>query len=565
MNVTELAYDKKNKVYLNPDKVISYSDGEKNEQYTFDSLKNSKDTSIFSMELFDRIRDWSSEYHLTTYRANILRPLNIKREHKILEIGAGTGAITRYLGETGASITAVEGSLSRARCIAERCRDLDNVTVVCSNVEDVSFDEKFDIVTLIGVFEYTAKYSSRENPFQTALESYANLLKPKGSLVIAIENKLGLKYFSGFNEDHHAQPYFGLESRYKAKDITTFGRKEIKAMLMKSGLGSTEFLYPFPDYKLPKVIISDRGVENELFKVADLIRFTKDRHYNPRPKANLLNEYLVWDAMATNELIKDLSNSFLIVATKSKEQPLIDGSLLAHYYTCNRYEPHNAFASFHVMDDDSIIVKKARLGKSLENSTQKDSPEQQLDPETAYIPGNNLHHLITGSLYKKHYPEFERHFTNWINYVRAETLIKDGGSKPKVKPEYFDALPFNIIVDEKGMFHLFDQEWTIEEPFEITFLVVRYLGMHKRNKGLYRDYAGSYLNFVNKVLLLGGLQKITRSQLGKYEAQDEEIRNRINRKGGLAPLQLKKSLVFLFLNKLKEIKNYLLFGVFAQR
>ncbi|MGB5273410.1 MAG: rRNA adenine N-6-methyltransferase family protein, partial [Flavobacteriaceae bacterium] len=115
MKLRELTFDERNRVYINTDKVIDYSDGEKNEEYIFDSLKNAKDTSIYSMELFNCIRDWSSEYHFTTYRSNILRSLNIKKGHHVLEIGAGCGAITRYLGETGAKITAVEGSLSRAR------------------------------------------------------------------------------------------------------------------------------------------------------------------------------------------------------------------------------------------------------------------------------------------------------------------------------------------------------------------------------------------------------------------------------------------------------------------
>ncbi len=563
MKVNELAFDEKNRVYLNPDKVISYSDGERSEQYTFDSFKNSKDTSIFSMELFERIQDWSSEYHLTTYRANIVRPLNIKKEHRILEIGAGCGAITRYLGETGAAITAVEGSLSRARCIAERCRDLDNVTVVCSNVEDVEFDEKFDIITLIGVFEYTAKYSKRANPFCAALESYADLLKPSGSLVIAIENKLGLKYFAGFNEDHFAQAYFGLESRYGEKDITTFGHREIGAMLKKSGFGSTEFLYPFPDYKLPKVVISDKGLSHKDFNAADLIRFTKDRHYNPRPKANLLNEYLVWDAVAENGLIKDLSNSFLIVATKGGNQELVDPSLLAKYYTCNRFEPHNTMASFHVQGEDKITVRKSRLGKGPD--TEESGVAQRIQDETEYIVGSNLHHLLTGTISKGQFPEFEGQMKAWVDYLKRETLVEGTGEVSLVRAEFFDALPFNIIVDGDGKFNLFDQEWTAEEPFDITFLVVRYLAMHKRNKGLYRHYSKSYLGFVNSILLKCRLKKIRKSTLRKYEAKDEAIRNKVNRPGGLAPLQLKKSLIFLIWDKLKEIKTYLLYGIFAQR
>jgi 2-polyprenyl-3-methyl-5-hydroxy-6-metoxy-1,4-benzoquinol methylase len=564
MKVGDLAFDENNKVYINPEKVISYSDGEKNENYIFDSFKNSKDTSIFSMEVFDRIKDWPSEYHLTTYRQNILRPLDIKKNQTVLEIGAGCGAITRYLGEIGARVTAVEGSPSRARCIAERCRDLDNVKVVCSNVEDVEFDEKFDIVTLIGVFEYTAKYSQREDPFRSALKSYIALLKPGGSLVIAIENKLGLKYFAGFNEDHFALPYFGLESRYGRKDITTFGREEIKKMLEKTGFENTSFLYPFPDYKLPKVIISDNGLKHKGFNASDLVRFTKDRHYNPTPKANLLNEYLVWDSVGENGLLGDLSNSFLIVASKSANQELVDDSLVAQYYTCNRYEPYNTVTSFQ-SDNDEIKVVKDRLGFSATDQTHAEKLSQTKESETQYINGSNLHHQITGALFKNRYKTYERLMVAWIDYLKRETLVTLGDTNSLVKPSFFDALPFNIIVDHDGRLNLFDQEWATEKPFEIAFLVVRYLGMHRRNKGLYGKYAGSYLGFINKTLATCGLEKISKRKLREFEAEDEDVRNKINRNGGVASLQLKKSFIFLCLNKLKEIKSYLLFGVFAQR
>lgn len=561
MKVSDLAFDEKNKVYLNPEKVISYSDGEKNEQYIFDSFKNSADTSIFSLELFDRIRDWSSEYHLTTYRANIMRPLTIKKEHKILEIGAGCGAITRYMGELGAAITAVEGSLSRAKCIAERCRDLENVKVVCSNVEDLEFDEKFDIVTLIGVFEYTAKYSDRDDPFNAALKSYASLLKPTGSLVIAIENKLGLKYFAGFNEDHYAQPYYGLEGRYGEKDITTFGREELRRMLLTCGFESTEFLYPFPDYKLPKVVLSDTGLQRKYFNSSDLIRSTKDRHYNPRPKANLLNESLVWDAIEDNGLIKDLSNSFLIVASRGQEQELVEKSLLGLYYTCNRHEPFNTATSFHSDGANEITVHKNRLGsKSVSTNLV-----QRIDQKSAYIAGNNLHHMLTDSLYKHRFDAFEQLMAAWVDYLKSEASTANGGTGHMLKPEFFDALPFNIIVDKEGKLNLFDQEWVTEEPFDIRFLIVRYLAMHKNIKGLYLGYANSYPGFINKVLRKCGLTEISRSTLRKYELKDETLRNKVNRMGGFAPLQLKKSLVFLVLHKLKEIKKYLLYGIFAQR
>ncbi|MFH6603068.1 class I SAM-dependent methyltransferase [Maribacter algicola] len=561
MKVNELTFDEKNKVFINPEKVIDYSDGQENEQYVLDCLKKAKDTSIFSMELHNCIKDWPSEYHFTTYRANILRPVKIDKGHSVLEIGAGTGAITRYLGETGAKVIAVEGGFPRAKCIAERCRDLDNVTVVCSNVEDVEFDQKFDVITLIGVFEYTAKYSNHENPFYDALRSYGNLLKPGGRLVIAIENKLGLKYFGGFNEDHFGKPYFGIESRYGKKDITTFGHEEIKNMLAASGYNSIKFLFPFPDYKLPKTIIADNGLEHSGFNEADLIRLTKERHYGTRPKANLLNEYLSWESIAENKLVKDFSNSFLIVASKEAE-PNFDSTLLAEFYTCGRLEPYNTITRFKVKNNGVIGVDKGLLNAT--STVSNNDFAHRLTKETNYIQGKNMHHLIMEALLKNQYDKYEKLMRDWVDHIRSVAVLED--SEPeRVGPEYFDALPRNIIIDEKGKLHLFDQEWTINQEFDLSFLLVRYLAEHRRKRGVYFGYASSFLDFVNKSMLACGLKVISNGRLKELMEKDETIRRKINREGGITPRRIFKSFLQLLLQKAKEIKTYVYYDQFAQR
>jgi 2-polyprenyl-3-methyl-5-hydroxy-6-metoxy-1,4-benzoquinol methylase len=568
MKVNELIFDSKDRIFVNPKNIIDYSDGEKREQYIYDSLKASGDNSIFSQELHKKIRDWSSEYHFSTYRSNILRPINIEKSNTVLEIGAGCGAISRYLGETGATVTSVEGSLSRARCARERCKDLDNVTVICSNVEEVEFDQKFDIITLIGVFEYTAKYSKRENPFPSALKYYRSLLAPNGVLIIAIENKLGLKYFSGYNEDHMGKPYFGLESRYRAKDVTTFGRTEIREMLLASKFQNVEFLYPFPDYKLPKVVISEQGFDNRDFNSTDLVRFTKDRHYSPKPKANLLNEKLVWQSLADNDIIKDLSNSFLIIASPDKSEKRIDQSLLAQFYTCNRYEPFNMYTTFSEQND-TIVVNKNRLGsKNLEDFDNLKGIEKNMGPEIGYIQGANLHHLMEEALYKKRYPEFEKRISDWVQFLRKETLVENDAAdwtKTNVLPQYFDALPFNFIVDKGNNLKLFDQEWKVRDAFDITFLVVRYLTILKKRRGLYYGYSKSYLGFVNKTLTKCNLPTISGRKLRKLERRDESIRGKVNVLGGLTPWRLKTSFLILLLYQLRDIKDHLLYGTFAQR
>jgi 16S rRNA A1518/A1519 N6-dimethyltransferase RsmA/KsgA/DIM1 with predicted DNA glycosylase/AP lyase activity len=77
--------------------------------------------------------------------------------------------MTRYLGETGATVIAVEGSLRRAEIAAERCRDLRNVSVYCDNLIQFEAEGHFDIVTLIGVLEYAPCFISSEDPVGACL------------------------------------------------------------------------------------------------------------------------------------------------------------------------------------------------------------------------------------------------------------------------------------------------------------------------------------------------------------------------------------------------------------
>ena len=79
-----------------------YSDGAEVESRLFNIVRSAGDRSTFSRELASAITDWPSEYHLSSGRHCLLRPLGIGPQDRVLELGCGCGAITRFLGESGA-------------------------------------------------------------------------------------------------------------------------------------------------------------------------------------------------------------------------------------------------------------------------------------------------------------------------------------------------------------------------------------------------------------------------------------------------------------------------------
>jgi 2-polyprenyl-3-methyl-5-hydroxy-6-metoxy-1,4-benzoquinol methylase len=206
---------------------INYSDGEDLESGLLMNLKNTEDLSTLSLELMEKCTDWFHSYHLSSARANLLRPFKHHLSGTVLELGAGCGAITRYLGECASSVVAVEGTLQRSLICSERTRDQPNVFVIQSELSELALPVRFDTVVVIGVLEYAALFSDSPDPHLAFLENAKRHLKPDGTLFLAIENKLGLKYFAGSPEDHVGVPMFGLEDKYEVNGVRTFSKKAI--------------------------------------------------------------------------------------------------------------------------------------------------------------------------------------------------------------------------------------------------------------------------------------------------------------------------------------------------
>ncbi|WP_164706887.1 hypothetical protein, partial [Pseudomonas viridiflava] len=111
----------------------------------------------------------------------------------------------------------------------------------------------------IGVLECASMFSADTDPAYGMLNRVRKLLKPDGHLFIAIENQLGLKYFAGAPEDHLGIAMYGIEGRYVERQPKTFGRKELEALIDRAGFASSDFLSPYPDYKIPNSMITERG------------------------------------------------------------------------------------------------------------------------------------------------------------------------------------------------------------------------------------------------------------------------------------------------------------------
>jgi 2-polyprenyl-3-methyl-5-hydroxy-6-metoxy-1,4-benzoquinol methylase len=478
--------DETTHVWLNPSyKGIAYNDGDEIETRIFNIIKNATDISTLSTELRQHVTDWPSQYHLTSARANIMRPFEqTLKGANVLEIGAGCGAISRYLGECGADVLALEGSPRRASIARSRTRDLDNITVLAEKFDQFKSDHQFDVVTLIGVLEYANLFTPGDNPALAMLKRVRQLLKPEGKLIIAIENQLGLKYFAGAPEDHFGKPMVGIEGRYGKDQAQTFGRPVLTRLLQEAGFGTSNFLAPFPDYKLPSSIVTEAGFAHPSFDASAFASQSVKRDPQLPEVCNFSLE-LAWPVVFANSLGLETSNSFLVIASPA-QQVLVPAGDLAYHYSTTRLAEFCKETIFSSHDAKFVSVNYRKLGKAnamAKGQSSSRMPIQFACPEAdQYVLGNPLSQefiqIVTndGWTFEQVGQFVNRYLATLVTLTKADGFQTDLASPSAVVPgQYIDCLPQNIIVDAQGNHTFIDKEWHLASPVETNHLVFRSL------------------------------------------------------------------------------------------
>ncbi len=441
---------------------VTFSDGIDTEEYLLSAISEAKDLSLQSRELRTAIRDWPSEYHLTPARANIFKAFDLSKVQSVLEIGAGCGAVTRFLGEKGFKVVSVEGSRARANICAARCRDLQNISVESVSLEDFSSPLKFSMATLIGVMEYFPAFSDKKDPITENLKKIYNSLESDGTLVIAIENKLGLKYLAGYPEDHLSRPFIGVEGNYSSKDPQTFGRRELEIILSNAGYNNIQFVYPYTDYKIPTVLLTEKGVTHDSFRAGDLLSRVKNRAYGDVDLLPTFDEELALEGIAANNLLGELANSFIVIAQKGRGVVSIPNELLAviaPHADRGGIESETRFRE----SDGKIIVSKTHKLPS-EQSSSFALRDTEVDYEEGTLFFNELKRKLSsgGGLSE---------LTTWSReYLEFLKLNEISGTLPT---DFVDCVPYNLIRKNDQKLIYIDNEWVSAEPIPLAWVFIR--------------------------------------------------------------------------------------------
>ncbi len=418
---------------------------------------------------------WPILYHLSPLRQNIIDWIPLKKDKKVLEVGSGCGAITGLLSRKAGEVTCVELSKKRSLINAYRNSECDNVTIRVGNFKDIEpeLPTDFDYIFLVGVFEYGQSYMGGDTPFQDFLNLLMPHLAEGGRIIIAIENKYGMKYFAGCKEDHLGTYFSGIENYPDGGVVRTFSRRGLEKIFRSCQVQDYCFYYPYPDYKFMTTLYSDAYLPGKGELSNNLRNFDRDRML-------LFDEKNAFDGVVEDGLFSVFSNSFLAVIGKPFETKYVK-------YSNDRAPEYTIRTEIGRDADGKITVRKYPLGEravehvkglavAYENLTERyrggkleinrcKLVEQgtELYAEFDFVQGVPLSELMDACLEKNDLDGFHKYFKEYVERI---------GYNNEFPVADFDLIFANILVNG-DKWTLIDYEWTFGKPMDSKELAFR--------------------------------------------------------------------------------------------
>lgn len=429
---------------------------------------------------------------LSDYRQGILGWYDFRPDGKLLELGAEFGALTElFCGKCG-EVTAVEADFIRAEAVSIRCKNAKNLKVVCDDWQKYAqkLRDNFDYIVLAGglekVSEEFAAAEENSSNHTALIKLLLERLKPKGRLFIALDNRMGLRYFCGESERYTKTPFAGINSARPQKGARLFSRQEILETVKLSGAKGIKLYYPLPDWRLPQLIYTDEYLPEDNLNERLLV-------YHPDNKTLIADETELYSQVIKSGVFTFFANSFLLELSNEKN------SVSKAVYAALSSDRGRTKAFATVLYSDDRAVKKPLF-------TQGEPYAKELAQEAAYLETRGLPVLSmkwnnkelemerkkspmlssflkdaakdNAELFLKIFDELWRYILQSSDTVPKEknafAPAKDMTNEPWepiLKKASLELIPLNAFYEEEGIL-FFDQEY-VRENYPAKYVIFR--------------------------------------------------------------------------------------------
>ncbi len=206
------------------------------------------------------VEAWQPFYHLSSMRKGLFYWYEFKEDAALLEAGAAFGALTGLFCDRCRLVVAAEADDFRAVWLRKRYSRRKNLCVYHGDISEpgftVDFPEKFDYIVVADLFGERFAGSSCMDLYAGYVKELTKLLKPDGHLLLAVDNRYGIRYFCGAPDPHTGRPFDGINRYPFGTSGYSFSRQELISVMEQAGL-RWKLYYPLPDHRLAQLIYSD--------------------------------------------------------------------------------------------------------------------------------------------------------------------------------------------------------------------------------------------------------------------------------------------------------------------
>lgn len=190
--------------------------------------------------------------------------------------------------------------------IAQLCGGQEGQEVACLE------KEVYDVVVAADVIEYTQNVPK-------LLRLAKSLLKPDGMLLLAADNRLGVRYFCGDRDFFTGKNYDSIENyrhlkpwERKEQEGRAYSKAELTSFLEEAGFSRHRFFSVFPRIANPQLLLAEDYKPNEAL---DLRVFPEYNH----PGTVFLFEEELYPSLMENHLLHPMANGFFVECSLKAE------------------------------------------------------------------------------------------------------------------------------------------------------------------------------------------------------------------------------------------------------
>lgn len=434
--------------------------------------------------------DYSTLYNFSCHRGSIMQWYPFESGASVLELCAECGAVTDGIVNKDIKITSITDSEIKAQIIKNRFADSLNVIVGNWETELSDLDEKYDYVIYVG------KALSVDS-----LIKIKSVLKDSGKLLIATQNRNGVRLFGGRYDEYTKDIYSAVEG-YPSAEKASYDMPEWKKALNKAGFDSFKFRYPYPDYNFCEAIYSDECLpeNNQLFKNNMNFEKSRIRTFDETAAFNTAISYGIFPLFSNSYFIEVGAQSNIIFTKFSKERNAEHRVYTSIEKTNNEKNvakhPATASAKEHI---EKMLLYKQKLEETYSAPEFHVSECKLTDgyAEFEFINGTTLSSMIDSHIESGDFEALKQDI-DILNKVSGaiqsdEDFVADDNFKSVFKNielpaglkkssyALVDLIGENIIINDK--INLIDYEWVLPFAVPVEYIKFRTLAL---NNGISR-------------------------------------------------------------------------------